>query len=226
MWRVEIPSSRLLYLPAIRETGGGSEGTYYGSTDDGFLYASSSNYATAQGASTGAASTGEVYVEVGQFFSDSTYWVYRAVVFFATGDLPDNATVAIATLGLYGYADQSDTDFDVTVVSFAGSQPPVGDDYNDFGTTSYGTLSTSGFTVGAYNFITLNAAGRAAINRRGNTALGMRSSRDISATTPTGKEYVFLYSADEAGTGKDPKLTVVYYAPRGGVGVGNPMIFS
>ena len=207
-FKVEVPSTvvRSGFDPLV----GGDSATYYSSTDDALIFAGETSYSPARNAGSGTLQLSATGINVGQYWYSPAYYVYRGVVFFASGDLPDTADISAAALHIYGEGDYSHTDFDVTVVSFSGSQPPVADDFDVLGTTSYGAASTSGFATDGYNTITLNATGIAAINKSGTTVFGLRSSRDISATTPTGAEYVRFYSADYDGGSRAPKLVVTY----------------
>jgi len=113
-------------------------------------------------------------------------------------------------------------DFDVVIVptSPASASNLATTDYqNAYTRTSYGSKTLSTFTDDntTYNDITLNAAGIAYINKSGNTFFGGMSSYDFNQSyTPAwaaNKESRMRHrTADEAGTSKDPKLTVVHNA--------------
>jgi hypothetical protein len=180
--------------------------SYNSSTNDGTLYASNADFATACAASTATAvdNTGRLFV--GYFTSAENYLVYRSAVFFATGDLPDGCTISDATLSLDGYYASVGTQSDIVIVSYAGSAPPGTDDFNDFGSTSLGSMSSADYSAG-WNPITLNETGRAAINKTGDTALGLRTSRDISATVGLYDSYVMYESAN---TTPAPKIDITY----------------
>jgi hypothetical protein len=147
--------------------------------------------------------------------TSTSYDIRRLVFFFDTSGLSDTVVITEVVLGLYGKTDVTSTDFNMTVVSYAGAQPPTVDDYNDFGTASLGQLTTVGFTISDYNNITLNADGRAAISKTATTALGVRSDREIAGTEPTFGvyEYVVVWMADEENSALDPKLVVTYTLP-------------
>jgi len=84
----------------------------------------------------------------------------------------------------------------------------TGDYYKGYYSGDGGSLNTSGFGNG-YNTITLSSDGCDWINTTGWTKLCLRSSRDISRTTPTGNEYIRVY-ANEGGSGYQPKLVISY----------------
>ena len=196
---------------------GGDSATYYSSTDDYCFLKLATTYSGARdAASADGEASPDTLLRIGQDYASgeaSPYAVWRAVMPFDTSGLPDTATISAATLALYvsSLEDKSDTDFDVTVVSYSGDNPPAVDDFSELGSTSGGSISTADWTGEQYNNITLNATGRGWISKTGSTLLGLRSSRDISNTTPSGREYAGVWSANRTGTTYDPKLTITYY---------------
>lgn len=150
------------------------------------------------------------------------FFIGRAGFVFDLSSLPSGAIIAAATLSLYGMSDYSDTaDFNITIVSGVDlGNTFVIADYGDLlnDTTSFGALTTVGFLLENWNIITLNATGVAAVQAalaNGVIRFGLRSSRDISSTTPKidpnyNDEYVNFYSHSTAN--KKPKLTITYSA--------------
>lgn len=178
----------------------------------GLLTLNDAVYATAHDGAGGVSNT-IISISVGQRLSGGSYDVYRAGLSFDTSSLGAGATIVSATLSVYGFADTSTTDFNLTVVSGADLADPLVDaDYQDLlnATTSFGALSTSGFVADTWFDIDLNATGLAAISKTGITRFGLRSSRDISSTTPTGDEYIEYDTSWITGwpTTTPPKLTV------------------
>lgn len=180
------------------------------SYDSGRLSYTSSVYSTAQSATSADTKSLTGSLRIGQFLI-SNYSVNRGYLYFDTSSL-DGVTVTSAYLYLYLDIDESDTDFDIIACSTAdggqtypGSDLDYSDYYYDYYTTGGGTLSTSSFSgAGTYYTLTLNSTGYGWINTSGSyTWFVLRSSRDISVTTPTGDEYVVL------GT-YDSKLYVTY----------------
>jgi len=117
------------------------------------------------------------------------YTVWRVFLPFDSTSLPANAIVLSATLKLYGHGDYSDDEFDVVIVE----GPDIGegsldfDDYDEFGTTSFGSLNTTALAVGAWNTFTINATGVAFINvaiQSGNIFFALRSGEDLNNTAP------------------------------------------
>jgi len=189
--------------------------TLYSSTNDGYIYYSNSNYNSAWTKDAGTVSSSATSIYIGQkkvsgVPGSST--IYRGFLFFNTTEIPANTVIDSATLGLYKVSDYSTTDFQITVQNGQPTYPSSPLQQSDYDKSHYsgngGTFDTSGFTSG-YNNLTLNSDGRSWITRAGWTKLCLRSSRDISGTTPTGSEYVTVTS-NEYGSGCQPRLIVVY----------------
>ena len=89
-----------------------------------------------------------------------------------------------------------------TPASYLDNQ--FGDDWDEY--------VTSGFSTIGYNDIPLNAAGMGWISKTEMTKFGLRSSRDITPTVPSGFEFVYVYSNEE-GDGYRPMLVVTYGYP-------------
>jgi len=177
----------------------------------GFLMGADAVYATAQ-VGAGSAYINSSHIEVGQY---SSFIVYRSGLAFVTSTLGSGASITAAVLSVYGYADYSDTDFDLTIVSGADLADYLVDaDYQDLlnDTISFGERSTSAFVEDAWFDIPLNVTGLAAISKTGTTRFGLRSSRDISATTPTGFESIQYETSWIEGwpATHQPKLTITY----------------
>ena len=154
---------------------------------------------------------------IGQFYDAAIprFYVMRDALIFDT-PVPSGAVITGATLSLYGREDCSDTDFDIVIVSGADlADILVKEDYGDLlnAITSFGQLTSVGLVIEGWNVITLNALGVAAITKGGTTRFGLRSSRDISITTPKlnagdADESVRVY--DHTVANKKPKLTITY----------------
>ncbi len=191
------------------------EGTFYSTASDGFLETSNGTYANAHGAANAILlSDSADTISIGQVLLPPFY-VDRGALFFDTSSLPDNVYITAATLSLYGWADISTTDFDITVVD--GSllnDPLVAGDYGYLRTqtTSGGVFNTAGFSINGYNDIPLNLAGMGWISKTGMTKFGLRSSRDITATAPSGTDMVVVMPY-EGGVGYRPMLIVSYEYP-------------
>ncbi len=199
--------------------------TVYSSAADGEIQISAKvTYALAHDELTGetVVDGGQAFA-VGQNYSTVTgFTVNRGGLFFDTSSLPDSCTITAATLTLTCGGAVSRTHSDLTVVSGAdiGASLVVG----DFGdllsrTISYGATTTDGWATDTAKDIIINAAGLATISKTGVTKWGLRTSRDISNTTPdidgtNNGEYIFIWASEETETGTGayrPKLVITYY---------------
>jgi hypothetical protein len=190
----------------------GTVGTFYSSASDGYIYSDHAVYATAQsGGGTLYTSSSVTLLYAGQGLP-TNYRVYHSHLYTDTSTLGAGAIITAASLFVYVGTDLSDTDFNLTVVSSTASDPltaTVGN-WAAIGATSFGSVSTSGISTVAYTEIALNASGIANINKTAATQWGLRSDRDISATTPTGWEVLGIRTSEQTGTDQDPYLSVTY----------------
>ena len=185
-------------------------GTYNATSSSAYSYKNNAVYNTAWTSATDTGRTANSTIIVGQAGGGS-YTVYRGALYFDTSAIPDGATITSATLKIACNADASDTDFNITITNGQPTYPHdpfVTGDYAkaNYADTSGGSLTTSGITLDAYKDIAVNATGLTWINLTGTTKLLLRSSRDISGTSPGGFEDVLLYGADNANY--KPKLVV------------------
>ncbi len=190
--------------------------TVSSSENDGHIYKSGSDYDEVYRSEEGTVSCEDSYISIGQskvatFPPD--YRIRRGFLFFDTSELPSNAYIDNAVLSLFKKDDYSTTDFTIVVQNGQPSYPhdPLEEcDYNnEYYSGSGGDLNTINFVNGSNN-ITLSELGW--INIGGVTKLCLRSNRDINGTTPTGSEYVNVYSANapDVPMGYLPKLIIEY----------------
>jgi hypothetical protein len=188
--------------------------TVYSTSSDGHISNSGTTYSTVRTASSGTISDTASFFTIGQNKASGfpgTYSIYRGFVYFNTSALPSNAYLDNATLSVCKKDDYSTTDFDITIQNGQPTYPHDPLQTSDYSLNNYagngGTLNTSGFTAG-YNDITLTNLSW--INTTGITKVCLRSSRDINGKTPTGNEYVNVYTDEFLGTGYQPKLVIMY----------------
>ena len=210
--------------------------TITGDTNDGFMTYGGSGYAFVRDHTTGTvydsipSTDPDIYI--GQSAGSSgNYYIHRGMLFFDTYSIPIGSTINSASLHLYGYKDDSITDFTVTVQNGQPIYPHYPMTTGDYLRTQYsgtgGTLATTGFILGGWNIITLNPTGLGWINMGGMTKLSLRSSRDISGTAPTypNTESVGFSCADYGYN--QPYITINYTAPTpGGLGTGPPKMYE
>jgi len=181
------------------------------------------SYSTARTATSGTIGTTSEE-PIGQCYHYSTteddYRIWRSMFFFDTGPgIPDNANILTAELSIRARIDFSSwlgPGFNVQIQSGAPTYPhtpPVaGDYYHANYSGNGGSISTGGMSNEQYFQISLNSAGISWIDKIGYTKFMLRSSRDISGTTPTGSEFLKLYNY-YMGSGWAPSLVVNYEVP-------------
>jgi len=154
--------------------------------------------------------------------STTNYWstMYRGFFLFDTSAIGSTATVSAASFYPYKVGTVSNGLGDATahVVSSSpasNTQLVVGD-YDQIGSTSFGTLSSF---VDGYDEIALNASGLAAISKTSISKFATRTAWDLDNSPPTWikskTSAVSCYFAEDttANNGKDPKLVVTYSVP-------------
>jgi hypothetical protein len=190
--------------------------TVYASAADGRIESDSPTYATARAGNNlvaSAANTTDVHGQW-EFFNRRCY---EAFLSFDTSGIPDGDTVSAATLDLYGQNDGSTTDFVSEArtkdwgASLTTADWVAGADLGSL-TLQASRNTSAGWSTSAYNTYTSEAGFPAAVNKTGTTYLMMSSSRHRIGNDPgaSGSEKVDAYSADDSGTTRDPKLTVVH----------------
>src|SRR3990167_4746043 len=165
------------------------------------------------------------YVWMGQIYHAppaEDYHVYRAGMSFPLSTVPSGVVITGATISLYGVSDHSDTNFDITMVSGADlADVLVAADFVEIisRTTALATvINSSAMVLNDWNVFTLNTVGVDAIRNAlsaGDIRFAIRSSREISATTPKvngaqNEEWV-AFDGTYVG-GNFPILTLTYVA--------------
>jgi hypothetical protein len=151
------------------------EGTYEEAHDSAFSYTQS-----------------PLGLYVGQMYANEEYFVWRSYLSFNTSNIPVGSIVLVI-LRLYGEpfgGDLSDTNFTIHVREWISNNfKPVNDDYHAYASEDLGTFNTADYKSDGNNDMSLNSS---AVTTGGITRLCLISSRDISAVTPTGNEYVLF----------------------------------
>ncbi len=157
----------------------------------------------------------------------------RCLFEFDLSAIPPGATVTSARLRLYVTGKSSAAGGSMGVTAASHASPPTTADWTNVSSTEYATrVNFSSFTTSAYNDLTFNSTGLAAISAAagGTLKLATRSSFDIDASGPGASSYSQAYGrlTDYTGTGSDPILEVTYSpdatitAPALAVAVTNP----
>jgi hypothetical protein len=147
--------------------------------------------------------------EIGQ---TNAYNVYRAYLDFDTSALPNGANISKVTLFLKGQADASDTEFVIRVYNYDWAEAVCTNrEANWDGVIASGTDvgafrdTTDGWVTDTWYSAEIATTG---VSTTGDTKYVLLSSRDVSATTPTGNEYVSFHGA--TGAADDPYLQIEY----------------
>lgn len=167
--------------------------TYYTVADDSGIYAGNAVYLTARNSATGTLTPSTF--TIGQLFQSGSYTVYRSFLIFDTRPLLVNQTVTQAWLSFLIYSDASTTDFDIVILSGQPTYPHVPIVTGDFDRTHYsgdygGTFNTAGKSTGRHYTIEIDPD---IIEKDDYTKICLMSSRDISATSPSGAEAISIY---------------------------------
>ena len=182
---------------------------------DGYVGNDDAVYATCHDAATGvgvSATTADDNVAWHRLLV--TYTIQRGIFLFDTSSLGLNTTISAAVFSIYGTGSTDTADNENAVC--VSSSPAANDalttaDYDQLGTTSFGTVDIGSWSAVAYNDFTLNANGIANISKTSISKFGTRTSGDIANSAPTNNgNRAQGYFADQAGTANDPKLVVTY----------------
>lgn len=140
----------------------------------------------------------------------------RGILTFDLSDIGGGAAVNSVVLSLYELVGKLNNigspDLHVAGATPASNSEIVASDFSEIERTSFGSISYASWTNSAYNDITFNATGEAAITA-GVNAFSLQTSWDLSGTF--GGSWVsgntsgfFPASADQTGTSNDPVMEV------------------
>jgi hypothetical protein len=153
------------------------------------------------------------------------YQIARGIIQFDTSAIPDDATIVSARVYLQGnkYTGNSptfDSNFNLSTTTPSSNTTLTSSDYNisKHGSTILSTsIPYASWSTSTYNQYPLNAAGLAAINKTGHTALSLRALIDIEnnpPASPGGPENSYytleMYTSETSGTSQDPYIEVTY----------------
>lgn len=186
--------------------------TFNGSVSDGYIYQDGFAYGTVRALSSGTANSAGFTLFCGQNNTGGGVEIWRAYLYFDTSSIPSQAVIDNATLSLYVDADNSDTDFNVTIQNGQPTYPhnPLvgGDYYYNWYSGAGGSRNTSdALSASAYWNITLSDDGLDWIEADTTTKLCLRSQEDIDASAPLDSEEVDFSSIEG---GHAPILYVSY----------------
>jgi hypothetical protein len=152
----------------------------------------------------------------------------RAFCLFDASAIGDADTITAAVLDFFHVSTDfanGDNDGD-DYISLNASSPATNTnlitaDYSQVGGVEYGSAPDFGsLTSGAYNTVTLTAAGRELVSKTGVSKFVLREGHDFEDSAVADVNEAKFSSADHPGTSQDPKLTVTYTAAGGSDGLG------
>lgn len=140
-------------------------------------------------------------------FTAGEYYIDRDFVRFATGSIPDNATIVSAFIRINGSLGADNNSQSVHIVGSTGADTITTADWANVGTTDFGSKTFASFITGN-NDIALNASGLAALSLTGDTKFALRGTADLANSAAGGAN--FILSTDPI------VLSVTYTIPDSG----------
>lgn len=186
-----------------------------------YMFNTNANWATlrADGTSVGYDTTSSIEAV---FISGkiTNYNAGRNIYHFDTSGIPDTDVISAATFSVKftgsGSNAESTHPANGALVGVTGTPDENTSDYGKINETRYAdtdVLIEDVYNTAGYADWSMNATGVAAINKSGDTYLGIRGSNAFSdATTPTARSYAMGYFAAASGTTNDPKLVIEHAA--------------
>lgn len=157
----------------------------------------------------------DTYSWIGASYYNSNYNVFRTYWQFDLSSI--STTIAEATLKFTGYSDQTqERDFNAQARGYTDTHiSNIGSDsYNGYGTTSFGSVSSSVYSSLADGMsITLNSAGISYLNGKLGESfcvLSLVSDDDMDSDTPTAANHFGAYSPEYGTAAKRPHLELTY----------------
>lgn len=142
----------------------------------------------------------------------------RVFASFSTSALGVTAQISAVVIALYLSSKENDlgsSDLYIVASTQAAANTIDSSDYALRGSTSFGTATYASLTASAYNNITLNASGEAAISKTSVTKLALLLGFDFLNVAPTWADSLstdFVFNAADNASNK-PKLTITYTVP-------------
>lgn len=201
--------------------------SYYAGAGDGYVHLEDEpDWDTCHDAATGTGvafgGQSDMYVQV-----NTGYTIRRVFLPIDTSALPDDATISAAALYTFVKTKlDNDNDANAWITVVQTSQPDPTQlttaDYDLCGDSidnpTEGTADRKDITAipvvpDQYINWVLNATGRGWISKTGYTLLGLREGHDCVDDAPDGRNNLFGYTSERAGTSQDPYLSVTYTVP-------------
>jgi len=143
----------------------------------------------------------------------NVYDLCRYIITFDTSDIPDNAVITSAFIRIAGTGkgDAHTETLNVVGATPADASSIVIGDYDQLGTTVFGSITLADFNASGNNDISLNASGLANISKTGYSSFGLTISADTE-DSPAGTNGVDYITSTRGSN----KLSVTYSVPAGG----------
>ena len=152
-------------------------------------------------------------IRIGQTYT-SSYEIFKGFLSFDTSGIPYNdVTITSATLTIYGKSKNilGGNDFNILVTNSVWTEPLWNPDWGAITSSSRASLNTADFSVEQANVIPISALNaNYLIEKGGVTRIALVSSRTAAGTSPSGDEYVEIYSSNAQDPNKRPKLDIQY----------------
>jgi len=177
--------------------------------------------AVATGNDSNVTNASGTYVYIGASTTSNQFSdLYHGYILFDTSAIPSDAVITSATFSLFGTAKSNglgSPDIHVGASNPASNSNLVNADFDKISRTSFGSVTYAGWSTSAYNDFTLNASGLSNISKGtgARSKFSVQFSWDINnsftgAWVSSAASSFSAYTADQGGTGNDPKLVVTY----------------
>lgn len=198
----------------------GTVTTVYAGAADSFVTSVGSTYASARGSSGGNVDffaddgTG-LFLDVNHYDAGGEYVISESFISFDTSSLPDSDTISAAELTLWLDTPDVDRAWTLQARTYNWGASVTTADWRGGAAfaalTLLATISAGSISPDAANTLTENGTNlQSAVSKTGTTYMVLGNSNYAANSAPTGNEYVGIYSADNTGTTKDPKLVVTH----------------
>ncbi|MGA1794724.1 MAG: DNRLRE domain-containing protein [bacterium] len=151
-------------------------------------------------------------IRIGQTYT-SSYEIFKGFLSFDTSGIPYDAIITSATLTIYGKDKRiaGGNDFFIQVHNSIWTEPLWNPDWGAITSSSRASLNTTNFSVEQTNDISISALNaNYLIEKGGVTRIALVSSRTASEISPSGDEYVEIYSSNATDPNKRPRLDIEY----------------
>ena len=189
--------------------------TVYATNDDGVDNTGQASWATCRAAASGTFLEG-AWITMGELWNaNNKYSICFTPMTFDTSGLGAGVTISDAVCSVYG-KQVVGTNATACLVDVSSYGTVGVEDFNKRGSTlqSDTVFNAGNWNTAGYNDWTLNAAGKAGINKTGNTYLGGRDyTYDYLNATPSGtagEQYLYGELSSYSGTDRDEKLVITY----------------